>query len=69
MSLQQGAVEYFTVMDVPHGGPVCDAFGAQQGFEWGVFGGDGGGLSVLQQFPLFHKNSGPQEESSTWAGG
>lgn len=25
--LQQGAAECFTVMDVPHGDPVCDATG------------------------------------------
>ena len=31
VSLQWGAAEYFTVMDVPHGDPVSDAFGARQG--------------------------------------
>lgn len=31
VSLQRGAAEYFTVMDVPHGDPVSDAFGARQG--------------------------------------
>lgn len=29
--LQRGAAECFTVMDVPHGDPVCDATAARRG--------------------------------------
>lgn len=30
LSFQRGAAEYFTVMDVPHGDPVRDVFGARR---------------------------------------
>lgn len=38
-----GGAECFTVMDVPHGDPVSDAFGARRG---GVLSGVSGGVSV-----------------------
>lgn len=38
VSFQRGAAEYFTVMDVPHGDPVSDAFGARRGV-WSEVGG------------------------------
>lgn len=68
VSFRWGAAEYFTVMDVPHGDPVSDAFGAR----WGALSEVRGRLSALLHSPLslWEKckgSCGSRKDSSTWA--
>lgn len=60
VSFQWGAAEYFTVMDVPHGDLVSDAFGARRGwvFEWGLGGGGEGSFYALLHSPTVEKMQG-----------
>lgn len=55
VSFQWGAAEYFTVMDVPHGDLVSDAFGARRGW---VLSGVGRGSLCPTAFSTVEKCRG-----------